>query len=472
MKFISIRSILFFVFICSITCSYSQNTLRLKKGEVIDSLKVPSSKGIYSIYLPKSFDLNSGWPVLFGFDSARNQNALTNTFKKSAEEFGYIVVVSDYGESLSSEDKSSYISLFIKHIVSLFPIQNKRMYVFGTGKDAPLNTSLPLLYEQFEGVIAIGNSYNYSQKLNRNNYFSYVGMVGNKNFRSLDFEDTNKYLRKKGAVSEVYVFNGNEELPPPNIIAKALPHFTMAAMAKGTIPKDSIWIENRYQKDRELVSLLKEEKKYLQAYDELTKMRSRYRLFLNVDNLKEEQKEIRKVDDYKKERRLRSKYQNQEIFLRQSLFFSMEEDIELNQYGNLGWWQYKIGELEKIHKNKEIYASNMVIRIKGFLKNVLSDYKKEVINYKKEEDRKIFLNILSTIVDKNDFESYRNIISLSTIDNDNETALFYLEKMLQQGYKDIDKLYAIEGTLALRVSKEYNGIIKQYLGTSKYFNFD
>ncbi|RKM92427.1 hypothetical protein D7036_22825, partial [Aquimarina sp. BL5] len=80
--------------------------------------------------------------------------------------------------------------------------------------------------------------------------------------------------------------------------------------------------------------------------------------------------------------------------------------------------------------------------------------------------------ILSTIVDKNDFESYRKIISLSAIDQDNATALFYLEKMLQNGYKELESLYNIEGTLALRISKEYNNVIKKYLKTSKYFMVD
>ncbi|AXT56192.1 hypothetical protein D1815_10660 [Aquimarina sp. AD1] len=471
MKFTSIRNILFYVFLCTVTYSYSQNTLRLKKGQVIDSLTVPSSKGVYSIYLPTSLDLNKGWPILFGFDSTGRMNEFTNVFKNSAEEFGYIVVVSNYSEKLSSEEKSNYIALFIKHMVSLFPIQNERMYVFGVGKDAPLNTSLPLLYKHFSGAIAIGDSYNYYQKIGRNKNFSYVGMVGDKNFRTLDFIDIDKYFKRKKISSEVSFFDGKDELPSSEVISKALPYFTLDAMAKGMIPKDSVWIANRYKRDKELVSLLKKEGKYIRAYDELTQIMNRYDSFFNVDSLKEEKKEIKKNNSYKKEKRLITRYQNQEIFLRQSLFFSLEEDIELNQYDNLGWWQYKMGELEKRQKDGDAYATNMVIRLRGFLKNVLSDYKKELVN-KNEEDRKIFLNILSTIVDKDDFESYRNIISLSTIDQDDETALFYLEKMLQQGYKEIESLYNIDGTLALRVSKEYNGIIKQYLGTSKYFNFD
>ena len=55
------------------------------------------------------------------------------------------------------------------------------------------------------------------------------------------------------------------------------------------------------------------------------------------------------------------------------------------------------------------------------------------------------------------------------MDNDYPTALFYLEEMLKNGFKDLNALYEIEGTLGLKFSREYNWIIKKYLGKSRYF---
>ncbi|WP_378177218.1 hypothetical protein [Aquimarina sp. SS2-1] len=472
MKSIIVRTILFFVLLSPVKVSYSQSTLTLKKGVVIDSLAVPSSEGVYSIYLPKSFDLNKGWPILFGFDSTGSMSSLTQLFSKSAEEFGYIVVVSNYGEKLSVDDKSTYVELFIKHIVSLFPVQNKRMYVFGVGKDAPLNTSLPLLYKQFYGVLAIGDGYDYKLKLNRNRNFSYIGMVGDQNFKYQNFVNTHKYFKKKGIASEVYVYQGNEGLPSEKIIAKALPYFTLDAMIKGNIPKDSVWIENEYQKELKEVELLKKDGKYLLAYDQLEKMRDKYDRFLGDEELKNAQKGIRKIKSFKKQKRLRTKYKNQEIYLRQFYVLALDEDIVLSAYDNLGWWQYRIQELDKLKKENNKYAGDLVVRIRGFLKYILSEYKKELSRDPKLIDKMILLNILSTIVDKHDFDAYRKIISLSVLDGDNGTALFYLEKMLQNGFKDLEALYTIEGTLPLRISKEYNEIIKKHLGRSKYFSLD
>ncbi|WP_299213739.1 hypothetical protein [uncultured Aquimarina sp.] len=461
------------MFLCSGALMYGQSALKLKKGKVIDSLSVPSSEGsYYSIYLPKSFDLNKSWPILFGFDSNNNANNITTLFSKAAEELGFVVVVTNFSKKSSINDKSKYVAFFMEHIFSLFPIQKRRVYVLGIGNDGPLNSLLPLVYKEFNGVIAVGNSYYYNESVKVRRDFSYIGMVGNKNFRYQDFFNTKKYLRRKAITSDVYTYQGNEELPSEDLMVKALTSFTLQDMLKGKIQTDSIWVKNIFKKDFDEVALLKTQGKYVEAYDELTRMRSKYRLFFDVDQLKEEQKVIRKVDSYKKEKRLRSKYHTKEKLLRQTFILSLEEDIELNQYDNLGWWQYRMSELDKLTKNKEKYASTMVLRIKDFLKNVLIDYKKDTVKEEKEIDRKIFVNILSTIVDKNDFESYRKIISLSAIDQDNTTALFYLEKMLQNGYKELEPLYNIEGTLALRISKEYNNVIKKYLGTSKYFMFD
>ncbi|WP_299898792.1 hypothetical protein [uncultured Aquimarina sp.] len=471
MKCISTKIWSLFIFICIVTSASSQNTLRLKKGAVTDSLLVPETEGVYSIYVPKSFDLKKSWPILFGFDSTENMSNLTHLFKNAAEEFGYVVVVSNYGNKESVSDKSTYMPLLIKHIISLFPIKNKRMYVFGVGKDAPLNTSIPLFYKQFNGVLAINDSYDYDQKLHRNKNFSYFGIVSDENFRYQDFLYADQYLKRRGLTTVLYEYRGDSNLPSENIINKVFPFFTLDAMAKGNIPNDSLWISSNYKKDKENVQLLKKKGKYLDAYDELIKMRKLYSSFLDVDELKREQKELKKIRAFKNERRKRNEYRNRELLLKQSFIISLNEDAASNQYDNLGWWQYKMEELEKLSSNNEPYAKAMKERIQKFLIHVIANYKNELSDTKKEIDKKIFLNILSTIINKKDFKSYKNIISLSARDEDNQTALFYLEKMLEQGYKEMDSLYAIEGTLTLRISKEYNMIVKKYLGSSKFYSY-
>ena len=144
----------------------------------------------------------------------------------------------------------------------------------------------------------------------------------------------------------------------------------------------------------------------------------------------------------------------------------LKKDIENVDYESLSWWEDEIKKLNEINKNGDRYVKDMVVRVKIFIKNVLKDYKEELKNSK--IDSKIFLNILSVIIDQKDFDSYIDIIKLSVLDGDYETTLYYLEKLLNNGYNDYERLYQIEGTLGIRITKEYNDIVKKYFGRSKY----
>ncbi|GAA3515443.1 hypothetical protein GCM10022393_31770 [Aquimarina addita] len=457
-----------------------QSTLKLQKGIVIDSLFIPENKnGTYSIYLPKSFDLTRKWPILLGFSSKENARDLTKLFSNTAEELGYIVVVANFPEKFSNiKDRSSYISLFLNHIFSLFPIHERRVYALGIDDDAVLSSLLPAAYNTFNGVVAINNSYYYffDEFVKLRKDFLYAGVIDYKNYRYRDFERIKKYLNRKLITADIYLYDEEISIPPEDVLTKVVTSFTLQDMLKGKIEMDTLWVKNQFDKDQMAIDSLVKEKSLVTAYEELRSMRKKYHLFFDISNLKEQQKKIRKTSEYRKERRLQVKYKNQELFLREQLRLSLEEDALLVQYKNLGWWQYKVDGFTKMMKTQEKYASTMAIRMSDFIKELVIGYKLEnrvkgKIKEKEIEERKIFLNMLSTIVDPQDYESYKNVISLCAIDQDTATSLFYLEKMLKNGYSDLDGLYTIEGTLNLKISKEYNTLVKKYLGTSKYFSF-
>jgi len=244
-------------------------------------------------------------------------------------------------------------------------------------------------------------------------------------------------------------------------------------MLQGRIPKDSVWVHTEYQKELAKAELDIKKGKFLSGYTAIKQMYSRYHLFFDTKELKEKQAEIRKLKGYKREKRLQNKYTLQENELRNSYTILMDEDIAFKEYKNLGWWESQIAELDTIFKkNDNVYACDMVLRTKGYLKALADNYKTNLLDKKKNFEKKMFLNILSTIIDNKDYQSYQNIISLSAYDMDYDTAIFYLEKLLENGFKDIEALYNIEGTLPLRITKKYNQTVKKHLGKAKYFSFD
>lgn len=456
--------------LCLSTLSYGQNELILKKGAVMDSLSVPFIKGNFSVYLPKKFDKNKSWPLLLGFDSFGRTRGITRIYQTAAEEYGYIVVVADFLNDKKPKEKIEYMLTFIDFIHSIFSIQKRRVYVTAFGDDSKLVSLLSALYfDEITGMIAIGDSYSYNSSIRIKKNFSYLGLVNTTNYRYKDFLKNKTFLKSKAVPADIFVYNNKSKLPDQRLIKKTLSTFTLQAMGKGRVSKDSIWIQHLFKKELAEVDSYVDKGEFLLADEELKRIRIKYGVFFSTSYLKEQQKEIKKRKEYKSEKRLKSKYAHKETLMREKYLFALEEDVEVEDFKNLGWWKYQMSLVDTLIQNKEKYAHNMGLRTKGYLKSLVDNYKGELNKDNIYLEKRMFLNILSTIIDKQDFESYKIIIALSAQDQDYETALFYLEKMLQNEYKDIDGLYTIEGTMALRFSKKYNELIKKHLGTSKYF---
>ncbi|MBQ4820388.1 hypothetical protein [Aquimarina sp. MMG016] len=465
--FFSKKYIILFV-LCVSLFSYGQDTLMLKKGIIVDSLLVPETESTFTIYLPKAFDMNKTWPLLLGFDSNNKARNLTEIYKVAAEELGYVVAVTNFSKEHTIKEKMNYVSVFMNHIFSLFPIQRGRVYVTAIKDDAKLVSLLPIIYpKEIFGVIAVEDSYYYDNRVQMGKNFTHFGLVNINNYRYKDFRNNLRYLKRKAIPAYLLTYEG--ELPDQNLIKNALTTFTLQSMLKGRTHKDSVWVQEQYQKDLRQVKIYQSSQEYLLAYEEVKRIRNLYRLFFQTDSLKEKEKEIRKIPGYKKQRKLRNKFNSKENILRETFLWSIEEDVEVIAYDNLGWWQYQMSEMDTLIKSKERYASAMGYRVKGYVKYLVNELKTTLPKKEINVEKRMFLNILSTIIDKKDFESYRTVISLSAQDQDYNTALFYLNELLQNGYKDIDALYTIEGTLALKLSKEYNGLIKKHLGTARYF---
>ncbi|MEM9868861.1 MAG: alpha/beta hydrolase, partial [Bacteroidota bacterium] len=66
--------------------------LSLKKGKIIDSLKINDSiPGTFSLYLPKQFDTREKWPLLLVIDLDGKEKQTTSLFLQGVEKEGYVM---------------------------------------------------------------------------------------------------------------------------------------------------------------------------------------------------------------------------------------------------------------------------------------------------------------------------------------------------------------------------------------------
>ncbi|WP_240793804.1 hypothetical protein [Antarcticibacterium arcticum] len=446
--------------------------ITLRKGVVIDTLSINDSIAeTYSIYLPTTFTTQQRWPVIFVFDPNGRGNRAAQLFRQAAEAQGYIIAASnDIKENETLLNNVKIATRLMNTVFNYFPIDNKMVYTSGFAEGARVASVMPTVFPVVQGVLAIGDSWVNVDYINKNAKFSFLGMAGYKDAKYHTVMETARFLESAKLQSNFYPFDGGKEWPSAEVLNNAIGNLTLNAMAKGFRAKDSVLIESLYTEELETAESLRRGMQFFKAHELLSLMERKYAVHGKSSLIKEKLKDLGKERLYKNQRRDYSNAAAREADLMERYYYFLNEDVISANFENLGWWSQQIKELKDLQASNNIADAEMAFRLEGLLQDLAKSFFRELQEAKAAIDPLIFTAILQTIFEKENPEGYKNIISLSSQDGDYYTALLYLEDLLKTGYKDMDSLYEIPGTLDLKMSPEYNSLIKQYLGNSKYYN--
>lgn len=460
----------FLVFLLFIGTNFAQQ-LTLKKGVVIDTLAVNDSiPETFSLFLPTDFKTEKNWPVLFVFDLEGNSLQAMRGYINAAEDEGYIVAAShNLHDSISLSNNMLTTGRMMGKVVNLLPIDRDRVYTIGFSKGAIFANLVPIFLNEVDGVVSIGASILNTDLLNAKTPFQFVGMVGREDFNYPDLLKVEKILNKLKFENQLILFDGGNEWPSKSEIKSALRFLKLSSMAKGSIKKDSLYINETYReglaKTREFIS----ENKMLMADQLIGELQSVFRVHLDVDSLRQARKQLRKQKDYRNQRRAENAAFFQESLLREDYDYYLEEDLLTYNFNNLGWWNYQMTELNKFVEGRDRFKQQMGKRLKNYINVLVEDN----IDYIKsgeivDEESLIFLSMLKTITAPTDFDHYLTVISLSSKNEDYGTSIFYLEELLKRGFKDKKRLYELEHTALFRISPEFNVMVEKYLNDARY----
>ncbi len=446
--------------------------ITLRKGVVIDSISVNDSLAeTFAIYIPTSYTRESPLPVIFIFDPLERGSRGVQLLRQAAEEQGYILAASNditEGESLLNNVRAG--TRLIEKVINFFPGSNHRVYTVGLGTGARVATVLPIIYPSIAGVIAVGDIWINTDYIEKKRDFYFIGVGGYYTPHNKLLLETTTFLNKAGVKAEFYQYDGSNEWPNSNIMFSVLGGFTLNEMQKGFKPADPVLIEKLYNADLEIVQQLLRTGKHYKAYEHLEVMEKKYSGYAKGDEIKQRLKDLGRDRILRIQNRQYTAIRDIEAENLDRLNYFFAEDVRGANFENLGWWNQQIKELQDLQESKNPAEAEMAFRLEGILGNMANSTYKNLEEENAAIDPLIFTAILQTIFDKENPRGYFNIISLSSQDGDYYTALLYLEDLLKTGYDDMESLYNIPGTLDLKLSPEYNGLIKEYLGESKYYN--
>jgi hypothetical protein len=463
------NAILFLLFLLP-AMLLAQN-VNLVKGAITENIVVNDSlKESFAVYLPSSFDVSKNWPMVFVFDMQGKGKQALSMFRTAAEQEGYVLATSNNTNDTLSLSKNILIAnRFFNAAYDLLPLQKEHTYTAGFSDAARFASIIPNFVKGIKGVISCGAAVGSLDILSTKNPFYFVGIVGREDYNFLDMLETRKTLDRLKFPNQLLLFDGGHEWPSSDLIASALNILTLSAMAKGEVLKDEQKMVNSYQESLTAANSLFSDQKPLLAEHKLSEMIRIYGPWIELDSLKDIRKQLRRTSSFKSNRRNQNAVFLKESFTKEDYVYYLEEDVMTYNYNNLGWWNYQMGELDKLAESPSVYNKQMSHRLRGYL-NALIEDTIDLIAAEKVLDMEAltFLYMLKTVTEPENFTYYLNVISNSAKVEDYGTSLFYLEELLKRGYKNKEELYAVEHTALLRISPEFNALVEKYLESSRY----
>lgn len=460
-----------FLFIC-ITQVLVAQEITLKKGVVLDSISINDSIAeTYAIYLPKDFSTEKAWPTVFVFDSQGRGGRAVQLFRKAAEEQGYIIAASN-----NIQEEETFINnvkvgtRLMSTVFNYFPVDKRGVYTAGFAEGAKVAGVLPAVFQNVQGVMAIGDSWINIDYINNQARFSFVGLAGYEDHNYNKIQETVFLLSKAGLNASLYPYNGSHEWPFNDIIYNALGNFTLQAMEKGLRPRDPAIVQTLYTEELGTVERYLRMMQPYKAFELLEIMEGKYSNYGKEDEIKRKQKEVRRSRLFRNQRRNYVDAEIKEAQTMEEYLYFFDQDVLSANFENIGWWNQQVKDLQEMQQGEDQAEAEMASRILGKFQSLTKIAFEELKKQKAGIDPLIFTAILQTVFDKEDPQGYFNIISLSGQDGDYYTALLYLEDLLKTGYDNMEALYNIPGTLDLKLSPEYNHLIKKYLGESKFYD--
>lgn len=465
------KTILFLALACCGILSTSAQQMTLRRGVVLDSLQVNDTiSESFALYLPKKFELDSRWPVLFLFNMEGKGKHVMQPFLQAAEHQNYILAASNsVNDTLSLTQNVLIASRMINQVLNILPVDSRRIYTGGMDTGGTFASVMPVVSKNIKGIISVGGGIANVDVLAPDGPFQFIGIADINEYSSIEMEASESLLNNLRFSNQLFKYEKNTKPLPMYLIDFGLQIFVLNAMAKGEVVKDMEYVNSAYRQNLRVIDALIKEKKLLQAYDFANEIMEVFRVHLDVSEIKASQKLLRKDKEYKAMKRLASNYKFKEELLQEDYDYAIYEDVATYNFNNLGWWAYQMQEIKKFQASTIRFEHQMGNRLKDFVDHLVN---KNIRQLKEEEtldeEGLSFLYMLNTITEPTDYEAYIEVISLSSKIEDYDTALFYLEELLKTGFKDKQQLYDIPDTALLRISPEYNALMLKYLKEARY----
>ncbi|MEL4307791.1 alpha/beta hydrolase [Joostella sp. CR20] len=432
-------------------------------GTITDSIQIKYNRGSYALYVPSYYSAEKKWPIIMLFDPSGRGAMAVNRFKEASEKYGFIVACSNNVKNGTYQESLNIARAFYEDVIENHSVDTNALFLGGFSGGARLASAIAVISNKIKGVIVCGASFaNTDNFMPKENDFMYVGLVGDEDFNYREMQSAKVYLDKLKFDSELIVFPGGHTWPSEQYVNKAVRTLALKAMTRNVLPKNETKIAEFFAEDLAYNKSLVQLGESYKAYNDLDELKQDYRFYVENDTLKTLQKEVKNTKEFRTQRA--SMYEIDQV---EPSFYSdylnyLPQDVASGELESLGYWEKEIKTIKKDYVNATVIEKQkMGKRLLNFL-DIISTELGTSYDEKLQIDNLLYINIFKTFITPENPDPYLKILKFTVQKGEYGMALFYLEKLLDTGFKDTERLNAQEGISLLRIQPEYNEVLETY----------
>jgi len=431
----------------------AQNT-NYKTGVIIDSVQINNyTSENYQLYLPANYTSDTLWPIIYIFDPAARGSIGIQPFIKAAEKYGYILVCSNNSKNAPYEVNIQISNRLFTHVTNTLAIDSSRIYLAGFSGGSRLAYGLAVDTKNIAGVIGCGASIqNGNQYLpNKSHNFSYVGIIGDRDFNFQEMQVLQKQLNSKNRANHLVIYEGRHYWPSEENILIAMDWLELEAFRKNLKPVDTYIINKMYLKwikSTEEISAKENPLKYFDAYIDIFRI---FTPFINTDELLAKISAIKQSKGYIKQKKKVEFYEQKELELSDRYIKELYRHL-YNPHDSLyKYWKREIQALQSMQKSKNSQKSKMAGRV---LSKIWIWSYEPALQYIKDKEypKMIFTNRIWIMVRPKDQYPYYHLARAYAATGKSRLAI----KTLKKGYKTgLNNKQLLEETSEFKELKKY-----------------
>jgi len=448
--------IVIFISIGFVACSSNANKKvepPLEKGKVIEKVKCKKDyTTTYALYLPSGYDTTRKYPIIIAFDSHACGAKPVTLFKNEAEKYGYIVVGSNNSKNGTpwATTNAIYNTMFAD-VLDRFSIDKNRIYTAGFSGGSRVASTIAIQNGGIAGVVGFSAGFpNLNQPIA--NKFDFLGVVGSSDFNYNEMSQLDKKLEDAKFNHYLLVFDGKHEWPSQEIIPDIFYWLEFSAFRNKLKNSDNKVINEFKSKCEKEIEDKKVKNSLFGEYLVYIKLVRFLDGVEQIDIYKNKLVELEKTPTVQNELKSIETDAKKEQALQQAYMNAMNTNDEK-------WWTAETNRINKLIKqNKNERECLVYKRILSFLSISAYSYSNSALKSNQLEQAQRFITIYSE-VDPEIFEAPYFQAVLYVRKNKNEEALKSLEKSIDLGFNDINRMQNDTDISKLASMPGYNKLV-------------